>query len=158
MARSAPLRDGRTTCGTDRDGPSRTRSPLRVAEVPLPRGISGDGHPPWPAATTTTAKKRRSTFVAPTLPVVPRPGGVVPRQDLDAGVDPFGDRPRQCPDATLAPGAFLPRQVFQAPPTGPRLPAPLRPAPHSGSVFTGAGKKAQTPIFSEPAQLPSHQV
>ncbi|CAO2209842.1 unnamed protein product [Urochloa humidicola] len=157
MAGSAPLGDGRTALGTDGDGPSRSRPPPHVAGPLLPRGISGDRLPPRPATTTKAAKKRRSTFVAPTRPAVPRPGGVVPRQDLDARVDPFGVRRRDCPDAAVAPGAFLPRQVFQAPPTGPHLPAPLLPAPHSGSIFAGAGRRAQTPSFSEPAQLPSHQ-
>ncbi|CAL5000719.1 unnamed protein product [Urochloa decumbens] len=74
-----------------RDGPSRTMPLLAGA----PRGISGDGRPPRPAAATTTSKKRRSTFVAPTRPAAPRPGVV------------------------------LPRQLFQAPPPAPRLPAPL---------------------------------
>ncbi|CAN6290156.1 unnamed protein product [Urochloa humidicola] len=46
MAGSAPLGDGRTACGTDRDGPSRIRPPPRVAGAALPRGISGDGRPP----------------------------------------------------------------------------------------------------------------
>ena len=141
--------------GIDSDGQSRTRPPPRLAGAPLPRGISGDGRPPWPAAPTSASKKRRSTFVAPTRPACPHPGGILPRQNHDAGVDPGGVRPRQVPDA---PGALLPRQLFQSPPPGPLLPAPLRHEPYRGSVFTGAGRKAQTPSFSEPAQLPSHQV
>ena len=142
--------------GIDNDGHSRTRPPPRLAGAPLPRGISGDGRPPWPAAPTSASKKRRSTFMAPTWPAGPHPAGILPRQNHDAGVDPGGVRPRQVPDA---PGALLPRQLFQSPPPGPLLPAPLRhEAPYRGSVFTGAGRKAQTPSFSEPAQLPSHQV
>ncbi|CAL5089832.1 unnamed protein product [Urochloa decumbens] len=151
---------GRGSATPDRDGPSRTMPLLAGA----PRGISGDGRPPRPTAATTASKKRRSTFVAPTRPAAPRPGVVLPRQDFNAWVDPAVVRPRQVPDAALAPGTFLPRQLFQAPPPGPRLPAPLsHEAPvdrrlHHGSVFTGAGRKAQTPSFSEPGRLPSHQV
>ncbi|CAN6162399.1 unnamed protein product [Urochloa humidicola] len=141
MVGSAPLGDGRPAWSTISDGPSRTKPSSRVAEVPLPCAISGDGRHPRPTTPTSASKKRRSTFVAPTRPTGPRPGGVVPWQDLNAGVDPFGIRPRQFPDAALAPGVFLPCQLFQAPPTGPN-----------------AGRKAQTPSFSEPAQLLSHQV
>ena len=159
MAGSAPLGDGLPAWGGASDGPSRTRPPPRLTGAPLPRGISGDGRPPRPAAPTSASKKRRSPFVAPTRLAGPPPGGVLPRQNLDAKVDPVGVRPRQVPDAALAPGAFLPRQLFQSLPPGPLLPAPLRhEAPYRSSVFTGAGRKAQTPSFSEPAQLPSHQV
>ncbi|CAL4986232.1 unnamed protein product [Urochloa decumbens] len=124
--------------------------PPRLAGAP--RGISGDGRPPWPAAATTASKKRRSTFVAPTRPTAPRPGVVLPRQDFNAWVDPTAVRPRQVPNAALAPGTSLPRQLFQAPPPGPRLPAPL------SHEAPNAGRKAQTPSFSEPGRLPSHQV
>ncbi|CAN6206146.1 unnamed protein product [Urochloa humidicola] len=158
MAGSTPPGDGRSALGTEGDGSSQTRLPPRLAVTPLPRAISGDRRPPRPSATTSASKKRRNTFVAPTRPPAPCPGGVLPRQDLNARVDPDGARPRQVPDAVLAPGAFLPCQLYQAPPPGPRLPAPQRHAPQSGSVFTGAGRKAQTPSFSEPTQLPSHQV
>ncbi|CAN6234559.1 unnamed protein product [Urochloa humidicola] len=166
MAGSAPLEDGWPALGTEGDGFSRPRPPPRLAVAPLPRTISGDGRPPRPSATTSTSKKRRNTFVAPTRPPAARPGGVLPRQDLNVGVDPSGARPRHpvpstppVPDAALAPRAFLPRQLHQAPPPGPRLPAPQRhEAPQSGSVFTSTVRKAQTPCFSEPAQLPSHQV
>ncbi|CAN6349201.1 unnamed protein product [Urochloa humidicola] len=157
MAGSAPMGDGWPALGTEGDGSSRTRPPPRLAVAPLPRAISGDGRPPRPSATTSATKKRRNTFVAPTRPPAARPNGVLPRPDLNAGVDPSGTRPRQVPDA--APGTFLPHQLYQAPPPGPRLPGPQRhEAPESGSVFTGAGRMAQTPSFSEPAQLPSHQV
>ncbi|CAO2153066.1 unnamed protein product [Urochloa humidicola] len=64
MAGSAPLGDGRPVWGTDDDGSSRTRAPQCLAGAPLPHGISGDGHPPSPSATTSESKKRRSTFVA----------------------------------------------------------------------------------------------
>ncbi|CAN6282675.1 unnamed protein product [Urochloa humidicola] len=164
MAGSTPLGDGGPAWGTDSGGTSRTRPPPRMAGAPLPRGISDEGRPPRPSATTSASKKRRSTFVVPSLPSAPRPGGVIPRQDLGGGLDPGGVRPRHVPDAMLAPSAFLPRQLFEAPPPGPRLPSPLRHEAavdrrlHRGSVFTGAGKKAQAPSFSEPAQLPSHQV
>ncbi|CAO2179849.1 unnamed protein product [Urochloa humidicola] len=163
MAGSAPLEDGGPVWGADRDEPSRSRPPPRLAGAPLPCGISGDGRPPRPAAPTSTSKKRRSTFVAPTRPAAPRPGGVVPRQDLGAG----GVRPREIPNAALAPScsqrqipdALLPRQLFPMPPPVPHLPSPLRHgAAHPGFDFTGAGRKAQTPSFSEPAHLPSHQV
>ncbi|CAN6322102.1 unnamed protein product [Urochloa humidicola] len=154
MAGSAPLGDGRPALGTEGDGPSRTRLPPRLAVAPLPRAISGDGRPPRPSATTSASKKRRNTFVAPTRPPAARPGGVLPRQDLNVGVDPSGARPCQVHDAALAPGTFLPRQLHQAPPPGPRLPAPQRhEAPQSGSVFTSARRKAQTSSFFEPAQL-----
>ncbi|CAL4940813.1 unnamed protein product [Urochloa decumbens] len=139
---------GRGAAAPGRDGPSRTMPLLAGA----PRGISGDGRPPRPAAATTASKKRRSTFVAPTRPTAPRLGVVLPRQDFNAWVDPAAVRPRQVPDAALAPRTFLPRQLFQAPPPGPRLPAPLSHEAHS------AGRKAQTPSFSEPGRLPSHQV
>ncbi|CAL4920563.1 unnamed protein product [Urochloa decumbens] len=162
MAGSAPLGDGGPAWGTGRDG---TRPPPpRLAGPPLPCSISGDGRPPRPAAPTSTSKKRRSSFVAPTGPAAPRPGGGLPRQGLGGGLHPGGVRPRNVPDAALAPGAFVPRQLFDAPPPGPRLPSPPRhEAPvyrplHHGSVFTGVGRKAPTPSFSEPAHLPSHQV
>ncbi|CAL4885618.1 unnamed protein product [Urochloa decumbens] len=139
---------GRGAAAPGRDGPSRTMPLLAGA----PRGISGDGRPPRPAAATTASKKRRSTFVAPTRPAAPRLGVVLPRQDFNAWVDPAAVRPRQVPDAALAPRTFLPRQLFQAPPPGPRLPAPL------SHEAPSAGRKAQTPSFSEPGRLPSHQV
>ncbi|KAF8667136.1 hypothetical protein HU200_053323 [Digitaria exilis] len=120
--------------------------------------MSGDGRPPRPSASTSAAKKRRSTFVAPTRQPAPRPGGFVPGLDLAAGVDPGGIRPRQLPDTARAPGAFLARQLFEAPPPAPGLLSPLRHEGQHGSVFTGAGKKSQTPSISEPARLPSHQV
>ncbi|CAN6334068.1 unnamed protein product [Urochloa humidicola] len=78
MAGSAPLEDGGPAMAWSRPLP-------RLAGAPLPCGISGDGHPPRPVAPTSTSKKRRSTFVAPTRPAAPRPGGVVTRQDLGAG-------------------------------------------------------------------------
>ncbi|CAN6274741.1 unnamed protein product [Urochloa humidicola] len=174
MAGSAPLEDGEPAWGTDRDEPSRSRPPQRLAGAPLPCGISSDGRPPRPAAPTSTSKKRRSTFVAPTRPAAPRPGGVVPRPDFGAdGVRPRQDlgtggvRPRQIPDAALAPScsqrqipdALLPRQLFPVPPLVPRAPSPLRHgAAHPGFDFTSTGRKSQTPSFSEPAHLPSHQV
>ncbi|CAN6181262.1 unnamed protein product [Urochloa humidicola] len=159
MAGSTPLGDEGPAWGTDGGGSSRTRPTPRMARAPLPRGISGEGRPSRPSATTSASKKRRSTFVVPTRPAGPRPGGVQPHQNLDGGLDPFGGRPRQFPDAALAPGAFRPRQLFEAPLPGPRLPSPLWPeAPQSGSVFTSTGRKAQAPSFSEPAQLPSQQV
>ncbi|CAO2043975.1 unnamed protein product [Urochloa humidicola] len=172
MAGSAPLEDGGPAWG--RDEPSRSRPPPRLAGAPLPCGISGDGRPPRPAAPTSTSKKCRSTFVAPTRPAASRPGGIVPRQDLGAGgvwprqdLSTGGVRPRQIPNAALAPScsqgqipdALLPRQLFPVPPPVPRVPSPLRHgAAHPGFDFTGAGRKAQTPSFSEPAHLPSHQV
>ncbi|CAM0152632.1 unnamed protein product [Urochloa decumbens] len=166
MAGSAPLGDGGPAWGTDKDEPSRTRPPPRLAGPPLPCGISGDGRPPRPAAPTSTSKKRRSTFVAPTRPAARRPDGDLPRQDLGATPCqvPDGVWPRQVPDHALAPGAFVPRQLFEAPPPVARLPSPLRHerrqegASHAGSVFTGASRKGQAPSYSEPAQLPSHQV
>ncbi|CAN6319488.1 unnamed protein product [Urochloa humidicola] len=160
MAGSAPLEDRGPVWGANRDEPSRSRPPPRLAEAPLPCGISSDGRPPRPATPTSTSKKRRSTFVAPTRPAAPRPGGIVPRQDLGAGgvrpredLDAGGVRPRQIPDA------LLPRQLFPMHPPVPRLRSPLRHgAAHPGFDFTGTGRKAQTPSFSEPAHLPSHQV
>ncbi|CAN6334324.1 unnamed protein product [Urochloa humidicola] len=162
MAGSGPLGDGQHAWGCESDGPSQSMPPPRLAEAP--RGISGDGLPPRPSASTSTSKKRRSSFVVPSRPPAPHPGGVLPRLDAAPRQVPGGVRPRHVPDATLAPSAFLPRQLFEAPPPGPRLPSPLRHEAavdrrlHRGSVFTGASKKAQAPSFSEPAQLPSHQV
>ncbi|CAL5015342.1 unnamed protein product [Urochloa decumbens] len=90
------------------------------------------------------------------------------QQEFDLGATPCqvpdGVRPRQVPDHAVAPGAFVPRQLFEAPPPVARLPSPLRHerrqegASHAGSVFTGASRKGQAPSYSEPAQLPSHQV
>nr|CAB3480207.1 unnamed protein product [Digitaria exilis] len=158
MARSAPLGNGEPYWGSDGDGSSRNRLPRRLAGPLPPHTNSGDGHPPRSSAGTSASKKRRSTFVAPTRPPAPRPGGVLPCRDLNAGVDPVGVRQQQAPDDALAPGAFLRRQLFEAPPPGPRLPSPLRHEPPRGSIFTDARKKYQTPSFSEPARLPSHQV
>ncbi|CAO2209987.1 unnamed protein product [Urochloa humidicola] len=158
MAGSAPLGDGRPAWGAESDGQSRTRPYPRLAVAPPPCANSDNGRPPRPAATTCASKKRRSTFVAPSLSSAPRLGGVLSRQDLGGGLDPDGVLSRQDP------GALLPRQLFEAPPPGPRLPSPLR---HEAaldrrllrdSVFTGAGRNALAPSFSEPARLPSHQV
>ncbi|CAO1948871.1 unnamed protein product, partial [Urochloa humidicola] len=66
------LGDGRPAWGTDIDS---SRPPSRVAMAPLPRGISGDGRPPWPVVTTTASKKRRSTARAAARM---RPGGGTP--------------------------------------------------------------------------------
>ncbi|CAN6250126.1 unnamed protein product [Urochloa humidicola] len=97
MAGSTPLGDVGPAWGTDGGGTSRTRPPPRVAGAPLPRGISGEGRPPRPAAPTSASKKRRSTFVVPSLPSAPRPGGVLSRQDLGGELDPGGVRPRHVP-------------------------------------------------------------
>ena len=59
MTGSAPLGDGRPAWGTDSDGPSRTRPPPRLDGAPLPRGISGDGRPPRPAASNRFNTERR---------------------------------------------------------------------------------------------------
>ncbi|CAL4984750.1 unnamed protein product [Urochloa decumbens] len=167
---AAPLGDGGPAWGTGRDGtrppPPRLAGLPRLAGPPLPCSISGEGRPPRPAAPTSTSKKRRSIFVAPTRPTAPRPGGDLPHQDLGATPRqvPDGVWPRQVPDDALALGAFVPRQLFEAPPPVARLPSPMRHkrrqegASHAGSVFTGAGRKAQALSFSEPAQLPSHLV
>ncbi|KAF8711215.1 hypothetical protein HU200_029231 [Digitaria exilis] len=158
MARSGPLGKGEPSWGSDGDGSSRNRLPGRLAGPPPPHANSGNGRPPRPSAGTSASKKRRSTFVAPTRPPAHRPGGVLPCLDLNAGVDLVGVRQQQAPDDALAPGAFLRRQLFEAPPPGSRLPSPLRHEPPRGSVFTDASKNYQTPSSSEPARLPSHQV
>ncbi|CAN6339495.1 unnamed protein product [Urochloa humidicola] len=126
MAGSALPEDGGPAWGTDGGGTSRTRPPPRVPGTPLPRGISGDGLPPRPAAGTSASKKRRSTFVVPSRPPATRPGGALPRHELDADLDPGSVRPQQFPNAALAPDAFVPRQLFEAAPPGARLPSPLR--------------------------------
>lgn len=65
-----------------------------------------------------------------------RPTSLGPRRRVDPG----SVRTRLVPDASLAP-----HQLFEAHSPGPRLPSPLRhEEPHLGSVFTGAGRKAQT--------------
>ncbi|CAL5038959.1 unnamed protein product [Urochloa decumbens] len=99
MAGSATSGDGGPAWGTDRDGTSRTRPPPRLVGPPLPCGISGDGRPPRSVAPTSTSKKRRSTFVAPTRPAAHRPGGGLPLLDLGAG----GVRPRQIPEPAHLP-------------------------------------------------------
>lgn len=67
-------------------------------------------------------------------------------------VDPGGVRPCQVLDVALAPGAFLPRQLFKVPPPAPSLPDPMHhEPPHRGSVFTSW--KDQTSSFSELTQL-----
>ncbi|CAN6184716.1 unnamed protein product [Urochloa humidicola] len=84
---------------TGRAGPGRRRAwPGRRC------ANSGDGRLPHPAAPTSASKKRRSTFVVPSRPSAPHPGGDLPRQDLGGGLDPGGVRPRHVPDAALAPG------------------------------------------------------
>ncbi|CAO2189486.1 unnamed protein product [Urochloa humidicola] len=164
MVGSAPMGDGGPAWGTNGGGTSRTRPPPRVPGAPLPRGISGDGLPPRPAASTSASKKRRSTFVVPSRPPATRLGGALPRHELDADLDPGSVRPHQFPNAALALGAFVTRELFEAAPPGARLPSPLRHehrqegTSHDGSVFPGAGRKAQASSFSEPAQLSSHLV
>lgn len=99
MAGSTPLRGRRRMAwGTDGDGSSQTRPPPHLAGAQPPRGISGDRRPPRLAEPTSASKKRCSTFVAPTGPASPRPGGVLPRQILDATVDPGSVQPCQVPD------------------------------------------------------------
>ncbi|CAN6244208.1 unnamed protein product [Urochloa humidicola] len=96
MAGSAPLGDGGPAWATDGGGTSRIWTPSRVAGAPLPRGISGDGRPPRPSATTSASRKRRLMFVAPTRPSSPRPGGV-----QETAVDPGDVRPRHVPTPLL---------------------------------------------------------
>ncbi|CAN6250125.1 unnamed protein product, partial [Urochloa humidicola] len=135
----------------------------------------------WPGRRCLAASPARGALPGrPRLPRRPRNGGrrswyrryrqlLVPAASYLARTSAASSIPAASahdmfPDAALAPATFLPRQLFEAPPPGPRLPSPLRHerrqegTSHAGSVFPGAGRKAQAPSFSEPTQLPSHQV
>ncbi|CAO2162252.1 unnamed protein product [Urochloa humidicola] len=63
MAGSSPLGDGRPAWGCESDGPSRIMSPPRL--VGAPRGISSDGLPLRPSASTSASKKRRTLHSPP---------------------------------------------------------------------------------------------
>ncbi|CAN6217836.1 unnamed protein product [Urochloa humidicola] len=63
MAGSSPLGDGRPAWGCESDGPSRIMPSPCLAGAP--RGISGDGLPPRPSASTSASKKHCTLHSSP---------------------------------------------------------------------------------------------